>query len=182
MLDPGDFVGIMRIIYDCLAAFLFCNVMALFIVPIILERLFFYIPRMIVYTSRGEVSYKGILYTVAEMLLWLAILVGLYVYFYCFQPEMFTLVTLSIPAKVAWVIGLTFVFYRLLSWRKTARGDYYQVSYKKFITPSALKAYQEFLDNLSRMSDDEVEELVSQDLPYLQQQAVLRKHYELIDA
>ena len=181
MIDFSGFSSIASTVFEGLSAFLFCCVIIFFAVPTIIDRIAFYIPRMILYTHRGEVSAKGIWYNVGEMMLWLTILVGFYTFFFFFQPRLFALVTVSVPAIAAWALGAIYLLNRVMNYRRAARGDYYQVSYRRFMTPATLEAYQDFITSLDRMSDKEIEALLEQDLPYLQQQAVIRKSFELSD-
>ena len=67
------------------SAGLFCCVLSVFVLPAIVDRLAFYLPRLILLYHRKEVLLRGIVRTVLEVLMWIGIPCAAYAILYVFR-------------------------------------------------------------------------------------------------
>jgi|GEM_PF-2554021 hypothetical protein len=174
-----EIMSVLSFILDFIAAWFFCCVMSVFIFPTILDRIVFYIPKMIQLYKNDEVFFRGIVWSVVETVFWIAIIVVSYVCFYLFAPNLFRLTTISAAAIIAWGICAFHIIYRSMHFDRTVKKTFYYVAYMRHIRPEALKEYQTFIDDLDALELHDVTGLLKKDLPYMHRQAVLRKQNEL---
>ena len=160
-----------------ISAFLFCLIIGMFIVPLVLERLTFYIPRLGMLVKEDAVFKRSIVVTVAEVLGWSAVVVAIYVFLYNTVPSVFPLVTTAPVAWAAWGVAFVYLLYRFSFFGRTVKRDFYYSAYMHYITPHALQAYQVFIERLDDMSNTELEQQANlgKAIPYMHRQAVQRK-------
>ena len=175
MFEINQAMQHLSILLDSISAWLFCCVFAAFIVPLILERIVFYIPTLIHLTRTKEVQRKGIFITIGTIVLWVFILFAEYSYLYFFQHNLFVLATVSPASIIAWIIGTAVLIYRFVNFSSVIKKSFYYNAYMKFIEPKALDAYQKFIQDLDALYADDLEMLLQKKLPYMHRQAVLRK-------
>lgn len=169
------FVNILSILLDSAAAWFFCCVIAVFILPLILDRIFFYIPRLIRLSRNNEVYYRSIFLTTLEALLWTVIIICIYVYLYFFQNNLFLLATVKTPALIAWLITIMYIFRRLLRFDRTIKRNFYYEIYMRYIKPEALSDYLNFIEHLDTLELEDIKKLTNEPLRYMHKQAALRK-------
>ena len=143
--------------------------------PVIFDRLIFFIPTMIKLRRHNEVFTHGVVIISLEALLWSLIVFALYTVMYIFRPHLFELITFSVPALVAWVVFIANSTYRYAHFGRIVKRDFYYVAYMRYIQPDALENYRKFLQEIDEMRPDELNGLLSQDIPYMHRQAVIRK-------
>lgn len=173
------FLRILTVVLDSGAAWFFCCIVSAVIFPIVLERIIFYIPKLIMLSRNNEVYYKSVLFTVLEVVLWVGIPLVVYCYLYYFQNRLFVLSTTSIPALVAWIISILYIFRRLTNFDRTIKRDFYYDIYMRYIKPEALSEYMNFIEELDTLELDKLKELANQPIKYMHKQAVLRKLKEV---
>ena len=173
------FLRILAVIFDSSAAWFFCCVISIFILPLILDRIIFYIPKLISLSGKGEVYYRSILYTALEVLLWVSIILGLYFYLLFFQHHLFVLATSEIPALIAWQICILYLIFRYHNFDRIVKKEFYYGAYMRYIKPEALSAYKIFIEDIDSMEKDKLMELKNEPMPYMHKQALLRKTREL---
>ena len=160
-------IGIIAVLLDSAAAWFFCCVMSVYVLPLIIDRIVFYIPKMIKLYRAGEVFLKGTIFSVFEMFLWLAIIVGSYLYLYFFQRHLFILTTMSVAAYIAWFISITHIIYRFFNFDRVIKRGFYYVAYMRHIKPEALRKYQSFIEDLDNLDVSEIESMLKTGLPYM---------------
>jgi hypothetical protein len=160
-------IGIIAVLLDSAAAWFFCCVMSVYVLPLIIDRAIFYIPKMISLYRTGEVFLKGTIFSVLEMFLWLAIIVGSYLYLYFFQRHLFILTTTSVAAYIAWLITIIHLIYRFVNFDRVIKRGFYYVAYMRHIKPEALRKYQSFIEDLDDLSLEEIEKILKTGLPYM---------------
>ena len=165
---------------DAVATWLYCCVVSAFIVPLVVERIVFYIPTLIRLAKNREVQTKGVFITIGEVVLWVSIVVGEYAYLYYYQNNLFVFTTVSPAAIFAWVIGGTTLIFRTVNFSQTVKRNFYYNAYMRFIMPEALAAYQKFIKDLDDLYVDDMDALLEKKLPYMHRQAVLRKKRSLL--
>ena len=175
MFEIKQIMQYLSILLDSISAWLFCCVLAAFVVPLIIERIVFYIPTLIYLTCTKEVQMKGVFFTIGSIILWIFILLAEYSYLYFFQHNLFVLATVSPAAIIAWTIGAVALVYRFFNFSTVIKKSFYYSAYMKFIKPEALDAYQKFIQDLDALYADDLEMLLRKKLPYMHRQAVLRK-------
>ncbi len=164
---------------ESIAAWFFCCVMAVFVLPVILDRMVFYVPMLIRLSKDGEVYPRSVRNTVLEIVLWVAVITLVYTYLYFFQHNLFDLVTRSIPAYIAWGIGGTHIVYRVFNFDRIIKRSFYYTAYMRYITPESLRVYHQFIEDLDSLYIDDLEGLLQKRLPYMHRQAALRKQREV---
>ena len=180
--QPALIMRVLSVLLDSVAAWFYCCVMAVFIVPLICDRLFFFLPKLLRFARNGETYYRGVVFSVWDVILWSAIMAGAYLYLYFFQPPLFQLTTLAPPAIAAWIVGIVHAIYRTVHFDKIVKKDFYYSAYMRYIKPETLRKYQQFLQNLDDMKIGELEELLENEksLSYMYLQAVQRKKREIV--
>ena len=172
-------IGVVAVLLDSAAAWFFCCVMSVYVLPLIIDRLVFYIPKMISLYRTGEVFLKGTIFSILEMFLWLSIIVGSYLYLYFFQRHLFILTTVSVAAYIAWFISIIHIAYRFVKFDRVIKRGFYYVAYMRHIKPEALSQYQSFIEDLDDLDVKEIEDMLKTEQPYMYRQASLRKFKEL---
>lgn len=173
-----ELIGALGIVADTVSVWFFCSVFSIYILPLLFDRIIFFLPKTLHLAKRGEMSRKGIFSIIGEILLWVAVVVVVFGYLLLWRPELFTLVTVSTPASAAWGMGALYFIYRLASFDRIVKRDFYYNGYMRYITPTALNAYQRFIEDLDNLYIEDLEQLLTEDLPYMHRQAVLRKRRE----
>ncbi len=173
-----ELITILGYIADTVSVWFFCSVFSIYILPLIFDRVIFFLPKMIQMAKRDEVTRKGIFATIGEIALWIGVVAAVFGYLLLWRPVLFELVTVSHPAFVAWGIGTLYFIYRVTHFDRIIKRDFYYNGYMRYITPTALNAYQRFIQDLDSLYIEDLERLLSQDLPYMHRQAVLRKQRE----
>ena len=160
-----------------LSAVLFCLVVGLFIVPVILERLAYYLPRLYFLVIEKAVFKRSIFMICFEIIGWTFVLVSVYYFFHSFFPGVFVLVSTSWLALGAWGVALLNMLYRLMRFNKVVKSEFYHKVYMHYITPHALQAYQAFIEELEDINDTELKKKaeLGKAIPYMHRQAVHRK-------
>ena len=173
-------IEITAVLLDSAAAWFFCCVMSVYVLPLIIDRIIFYIPKMIHLYKTGEVFLKGIIFSILEIFLWSAIITGSYLYLYFFQRHLFVMTTTSFAARIAWIIAVIHVLYRLVNFDRVIKRGFYYVAYMRYIKPEALSKYQSFIEDLDDLTAEEIEnKLRMEEMPYMYRQASQRKFKEL---
>jgi hypothetical protein len=178
-IDMIEVMAMFSYSLDSIAAWFFCSVISIFVFPAILDRITFYVPRMIRLYKLGEVFFNGIVWTILEIIFWTGVIVTSYVCYYVFARNLFLLTTISSAAIVAWGIGIFHIVYRTKNFDRIIKKNFYYTAYMRYIKPEALKEYQKFIDDLDSLALEEIAELLNKNLPYMHKQAVLRKQIEL---
>ncbi len=162
------------------AALLFCIIIALFIIPLVVERSVFYIPRLVLLVNEGSVYRKSIVFTVFEIAAWIAVTVAIYVFFAFAFPYVFQLVTVSPVALASWGVGALNMMYRFMHFNVTIKRDFYHHTYMHYVTPTALQEYQAFIDDLGDIPDEELAQMAERaaHIPYMHRQALSRRMRE----
>ncbi len=158
-----------------MTTFLFCSVIGLFIIPTILDRVVFYIPKLIVMSGEGTVYKKSVFITVGEVFGWLAVIVGVYGFFFFVYPDLFWLVFTSHMAISIWILSGFNILIRYINFNKKIKREFYYTAYMKYISPEALQAYLAFLEDIDNLYNEDLEALRKQKLPYMHLQALDRK-------
>ena len=182
MPDTIDMLELMEVLsysLDSVATWFFCSVMAIFIFPAILDRIVFYIPKMIKLYRNDEVFFSGIVWSIVETVFWILVIATSYTCFYFFMRNLFMLTTVSPAAFAAWIICIVHLVYRIKNFDRIVKKNFYYAVYMRHIKPESLKQYQTFIDDLDTMELDDLSALLNKDLPYMHRQAVLRKQIEL---
>ena len=176
---PSSVFSVIQISIDTFGVWLFCSIVAVFIVPLVLDRIIFYIPRLISLRRKNQVLTKSIPVTIFDVMLWVVIIAGIYVYLYLFAPDYFVATTVSPPAILAWVIGAARLIYRFANFDQTTKKQFYYNAYMRYITPEAYAEYRTFLEDLDSMDLEEMNTILENpELPYMQRQSVLRRQRE----
>lgn len=158
-----------------LTAMLFCCVIGLFIIPTVLDRIIFYIPKLITLSREGSVYKKSVFITLSEVLGWTVAVGAVYTYFYLVYPDLFRVVTTSHMAILVWLVSAVNLASRYISFNKKIKKEFYYSAYMKYISPAALQAYLAFLEDIDNLYDEDLEALKKQKLPYMHIQAIDRK-------
>ena len=174
-----DAMALVSRVLSAASAGLFCCVLSVFVLPAIVDRLAFYLPRLILLHHRKEVLLRGIVRTVLEVLMWIGIPCAAYAILYVFRPALFRYALTSIPARIAWVIGAVHLLLRSMQFERVILPQFYTSTYLRCTTPQAMQAYRRFLTELNALSASAVEDLLNTRLPYLQRQAAQKKLMEL---
>ena len=169
----------LTVFLDSASAWFFCCVISIFILPLILDRIIFFIPKLIVLSKNEEVYYRSILFTSLETVLWAGAITGVYIVLFKFQPFLFGLVTDAVPALLSWVICLIFLLRRFINFDRTIKRDFYYEVYMRYIKPEALSEYMIFLEELDSLELAQIDDLATKPLRYMHKQAVLRKQKEI---
>ena len=159
------------------AVLLYCLVISLFVVPLVLERLTFYIPRLVLLARDKAVYPHSIALTIAEVLLWAAAVMLAYAILYTTFPSVFYMALSSPLALLAWALGAANVAYRHARFNRHVAQDFYHSAYMHYITPAALHAYQVFMEDLADMDDGELEAMsrLGRQLPHMHRLALRHK-------
>ena len=174
-----DAFPITRLIIDTFGAWLYCCIVAVVIIPLILDRILFYIPMLAYHSQKGEVAGRGIIITVLETLLWIAVPTIVYLGLYIFDYDYFVTTTSSPIALSAWIIGVGFLVYRIINYNRVIKRRFYYKVYMRYITPGAYEKYASFVNELDNKSLLELNGLIEQpELPYMYLQSALRKQRE----
>ena len=169
------FINILSIFLDSAAEWFFCCVISIFILPMVLDRIFFYIPKLVSLSRSGEVYYRSILLTSLEAILWAGIILGIYFYLYIFQHHLFVAATTGYPALVAWAITIIYIIRRFMNFDRTVKRNFYYEIYMRYIKPEAYSDYLNFIESLDNLELDEIKYLADEPLRYMHKQAALRK-------
>ena len=180
MVDIRTIMAYLSVLLDSISTWLFCCVISAFVIPMILERIVFYVPALIRLSRNGEVQKKGVFLTIGEIILWTSIVFVEYLFLYHSQYNLFKLTTVSTAAVIAWVIGAINIIYRFANFSKVVKKGFYYTAYMRFIKPEALDEYQKFIRDLDDLYVDDMDALLQKDLPYMHRQAVLRKKRSLM--
>ena len=169
----------LTVILDFGAVWLFCAIVSVIILPIILDRIMFYIPKLFLLSRNNEVYYRSVLLTFLEVVLWVCLISGIYVSLYIFLPSIFNLATIGTPAIVAWIIALANIVRRFISFDRIIKRNFYYEIYMRYIRPEALSEYMNFIEELDSLGLDEIKKLSTEPMRYMHKQAVLRKIKEV---
>ena len=164
---------------DSAAAWFFCCTIGVFILPLLMERIVFYLPLLYRLTKTKEVYARSLWFTMGEIILWTLVISGVYTGLYFLDKSVFRWVTVSPPALLAWVTTVGYILLRTIRFDKTVKRSFYYNAYMRFITPDALGAYQSFIEDVDNMDLDALQTQLSKELPYMHRQAVLRKHRQM---
>ena len=167
---------------DAASSWFFCCTVGVFILPLLLDRLVFYLPRLSYLTRTGEVQSRSVPYTVLEIALWTFVISIVYIGMYYLNPYIFQMITISVPAKLAWTITVFFLIYRTFYFDKIVKRNFYYNAYMRYITPEALHEYQRFIEDVDDLYIDDLTVLLEKELPYMHRQAVLRKYRQVVSA
>ena len=178
VIDGLGIIATVSYVLDFITAWFYCCVMAIFILPLIIDRVVFYIPKMTRLYFNGEIFLRGVIWSILEAVLWFALVVIIYTVMYFLQPHLFTLTTTSLPAYFAWAVSVVHMIYRVMNFERVVIKNFYYVAYMRYIKPEALKDYQDFINKLDDLSLEELTGLLDGDLPYMHRQAALRKQNE----
>jgi len=180
MSQPSDILGAVGTLLDNVAAWFFCAVMSIYILPVVFDRITFYIPKRIQLSLRKEVYAISAVCSALDVFLWLGIVCAAYGGLFVFRRPLFVLTTTSVTAKTAWIIAALYLLFRIVRFDTAVKPGFYHVAYMRHIRPEALQAYQLFIEELDAMRLAEVDALLLTELPYMHRQAALRKRKELI--
>ena len=169
------FLNLLSIVLDFAATWLFCCVIAVVILPIVLDRIIFYIPKLIVLYRNKEVYFKGVVITFLEVIFWVTISASIYIYLYIFQNHLFVLATTESPAIFAWFISIIYIIRRMTNFDRTIKRNFYYEIYMRYIKPEALSEYMNFIEDLDSLELNEIKELAAKPIKYMYKQAALRK-------
>ena len=169
------FLQILTIVLDSAASWFFCCVISIFILPLIVDRIVFYIPRLIKLSISGEVYAKSIIFTILEVILWSGIIFGLYYYLFRFQNHLFALATTHWPALIAWQICIIYLIYRFVNFDRKIKKEFYYGAYMRYIKAEAYSEYLNFIEDIDNIDIEELKTLVNKPMSYMHKQAVLRK-------
>ena len=176
---PPEIFTVLQLVIDTFGVWLFCSVIAVFILPLVIDRVVFYIPTLLHLRRKKEVLSRGVPLTFFEVLLWVGLVAGVYTAIYFISPDYFERITISPPALLAWTIGLGRMAYRFSHFDRTIKRQFYYNSYMRYITPEAYNAYRQFLEDLDELDMEEMADLLEDpDLPYMQRQSVMRRQRE----
>ena len=167
---------------DAASSWFFCCTIGVFLFPLLLDRLVFYLPRLSYLTRTGEVQSRSVPYTVLEIALWTFVISVIYVGMYFLNPYVFQMITVSASAKVAWAITIFHLMYRTFYFDKIVKRNFYYNAYMRYITPKALSEYQRFIEDVDDLYIDDLTVLLEKELPYMHRQAVLRKYRQVVSA
>lgn len=165
----------LTVILDSAAAWFFCCVIAVIIFPIVLDRIIFYLPKLILLSQNKEVYFRSIVYTFLEVVFWVGLSTAYYIYLYMFQHHLFVLASTDFPALFAWLISLVYMIRRFLNFDRTIKKNFYYEIYMRYIKPEALSEYMNFIEDLDSLEIEEMKELANKPIRYMHKQAVLRK-------
>ena len=168
-------------VVDTAAAWFVCCAIGVFIMPLLLDRLFFYLPRLYRLAKNKEVQGNSVPRTIVEILLWVVILCVIYIGMYFLKKSLFDAITSSIPALTAWGISAVYLIYRVVHFDQMGKREFYYNAYMRYITPEALAEYQHFIEDIDLLYIDDLDALLTRDLPYMHRQAVLRKRRQAND-
>jgi hypothetical protein len=169
----------LSVFLDSAAAWFFCCVIAVIILPIVLDRIIFYIPKLFILSRNNEVYYRSVVLTFLEVVLWVTIIAAIYIVLYLYQPHLFALVTTDYPALVAWIICIANIVVRLKNFDRIIKRNFYYEIYMRYIKPEALSEYTKFIEELDSLDIDEIVKLTDEPMRYMHKQAVLRKLREI---
>ena len=168
-------LSIFTVILDFGAAWFFCCIVSVVILPIVLDRIIFYIPKLFLLSRNNEVYYKSVIITLLEVIFWVVVVAGIYLCLYLFLPHLFVLSTTGTPAMVAWVICIINLVLRFSKFDRTIKRNFYYEIYMRYIKPEALSEYMNFLEDLDTLEVEAIKELSAEPMRYMHKQAVLRK-------
>ena len=164
------------LVIESMGIWFFCTVVVLYILPTIIDRLIFYIPHMLRLYRRGEVYFRGSVWSALEILLWLAVLGLVYGGLYWLDRPLLWRMLWSIPALLGWLLGVVYTIFRIRNFESLVKREFYYAAYMRHIRPEALKRYQDFLAELDDLDESELWALLRQEgLPYMHRQAALRR-------
>ena len=172
-------LGVLTLILDSAAAWFFCCIIFVIILPIVLDRVIFYIPKLFLLSRNKEVYYRSVVITFLEVVLWVVISVGLYIVLYIYLPHLFVMVTSGVPVLIAGAICITNIVIRLVNFDRIIKRNFYYDIYMRYIKPDALSEYMQFIEDLDSLEIDEIKELAEQPMRYMHKQATLRKLKEV---
>ena len=173
------FVRTLSSIVDSAAAWFFCCTIGVFLLPLLLERIIFYLPRLYRLTQTKEVYARSLWFTMLEIVLWSLVISGVYFGLYYLDKSVFRWVTVSPPALLAWMLSVGYILLRAIRFDKTVKRSFCYNAYMRFITPDALSAYQSFIEDVDNMDMNALKSQLTKEMPYMHRQAVLRKHRQM---
>ena len=180
-LRDSEFMRIVSGITDSASAAFFCCTLGVFVLPLLLDRLVFYLPCLLRMTRSKEVQSISISQTITEIVLWIIILCATYTGLYYLRPTIFTMVSTSVVALCSWGITVINLIYRFLNFDRVIKRAFYYDAYLRYITPDALSAYKQFIADIDDLYAEKLDELLEDDLPYMHRQSVLRKRRQMAE-
>lgn len=142
-------------IITALAQFLFCGFLSLFILPQVVFRVFYYIPRTLSFVSQKKMAAKSILTPLKELVVWAALVAGLYLVAFLISPAVGMMLLASPMAIFCWVLGaVQIVFILMTSRRKEWQKLFYRTVYMKYATQQELDRYQAFIELVDTLTPE----------------------------
>jgi len=169
----NDFLSMM-------GSLLFCSIVSVFILSLIVDRIFIFIPRLIKFVVRKEVRLKSIFVMIGQVLFWSMVIAAVYVISYIFSPQLFYDITISVGAICGWMLGVINYIYHIIRMDNHVNPEFYEKIYMAYITPGTQQNFEEFVKGLETMLELEIKTVLATNPPFLYRKAISKRLADIL--
>lgn len=162
-----------------IATVLFCGLLSVFLVPLIVERIFIYTPQLIKLSMKHEIEKRGLFFNIISIVAWMFIVSFIYLACYLWDHSLLTQISISVPALMCWMFGLIAIVYRLARFKTVVQKEFYRDTYLRYVTPESLARFDSFIVDTETMYTPQLKKLLDEKLPYHYRYVVNRRIDEL---
>ena len=174
-----EFMRVMSEIIENLSFYMFCSLVALFIVPQSLYNMLYFLPNMIRFALRKRIEWRGMWHILKELVVWGVFFFVTYLLFIFMSPSITAELYFGMGSILSWVTGLIVLAYNVLFKRHLITDEYYEQLFVRYATGDTLSVYEEFLANLDSLPDEELYTMNRRKLNYLERKALIKRIKQL---
>ena len=177
------FMYIMSVIIENMSFYMFCSLVALFIIPQSLYNIFYFLPNMIRFALKKQIEWTGMWHILSDIIAWVIFLTIFYFLFVFVSPSITYELYFGFGSLISWATGVIVLLYNIFFKPQFIIDEYYEHLFIRYATTATLSVYEEFLANIEVISDEDVIAMDKSGLNYLEKKALNKriKQIELLD-
>ena len=170
-----SFMHTMSVIIENLSFYLFCSLVALFIIPQSLYNLFYFLPNMIRFALKKQIVWGGMWHVLKEVVAWTIFLSAFYFLFVFISPDITYDLYFGFGSIISWITGIIVLLYNIFFKPQFIIDEYYENLFIRYATTATLSVYEEFVANLDVLNYEAIISMNKKQLNYLEKKSLNKR-------